>query len=204
MAMNDQPRPRTQSRAVRRAQIIEATIETIAARSLSRTTLTEVARTAGLSHGLVLFHFQTKEQLLAETLGHLAEEYRQNWLTALEAAGPDPISRLMAVVTANFAPSVCTPTRIAAWCGFWSEAPIRPIYLQVYGDKDDEYGAMVERLCADLLQERGLGHDPARVARIIRVSIEGLWIDMMSPPQPYDRDEALATARLAVDLCFRT
>jgi len=71
--------PRTMSREARRGQIIEATIRTLAARGFARTTLTEVARTAGLSPGLVLFHFETKEKLLAETLGFLAEEYWQNW-----------------------------------------------------------------------------------------------------------------------------
>ena len=43
--------PRTMSREQRRTQLIEATISTLAARGYSRTTLTEVARTAGLSHG---------------------------------------------------------------------------------------------------------------------------------------------------------
>ena len=41
--------PRKASRESRREQLIEATIETIAACGLSRTTLTEVADAAGLS-----------------------------------------------------------------------------------------------------------------------------------------------------------
>ena len=73
-----EPPPRKMSRESRRAQLIESTIETLALRGYARTTLTEVARTAGLSHGLVNFHFETKEKLLSETLGYLAEEYRLN------------------------------------------------------------------------------------------------------------------------------
>ena len=69
------PPPRKEPRAVRRSQLIEATIETLALRGYARTTLTEVARVAGLSHGLVNFHFDNKEKLLAETLAYLAEEY---------------------------------------------------------------------------------------------------------------------------------
>ena len=60
------PPPRKQPRDTRRQQLIEATIETLAARGYARTTMTEVARTAGISHGLVNFHFETKEKLLAE------------------------------------------------------------------------------------------------------------------------------------------
>ena len=63
----DTPIPRKLSRETRKAQLIDATIEVIAVRGYARTTLTDVANRAGLSHGLVNFHFQTKEKLLAET-----------------------------------------------------------------------------------------------------------------------------------------
>ena len=77
MAKPETRAPRKASRESRREQLIEATIETIAANGLSRTTLTEVANAAGLSHGLVNFHFQSKDRLLAETLLYLSEEYRR-------------------------------------------------------------------------------------------------------------------------------
>ena len=90
--------PRTLSRDERRTQLIEATLSTIAERGFSRTTLTEVARRAGLSHGLVLFHFETKEKLFADTLDYLSEEYHRNWQAALDGAGPKPEERLAALV----------------------------------------------------------------------------------------------------------
>ena len=85
--------PRTQSRDARRLQVIEATIQSLADRGFSRTTITDVAERAGISLGLVLFHFQSKENLLAETLDYLAEEYRLNWQAALAEAGPAPEAR---------------------------------------------------------------------------------------------------------------
>jgi TetR/AcrR family transcriptional repressor of bet genes len=97
------------SREARRAQLVASTIRTLAARGYSRITLTDVAREAGLSHGLVLFHFETKEKLLAETLGFLAEEYRQNWQSALERVGDDPAEQLNALIEADFNPAICTP-----------------------------------------------------------------------------------------------
>lgn len=75
--MNDHtllPPPRKMSRETRRGQLTEATIEVLAERGFARMTLTEVARKAGLSRGLVNLHFQTKEGLLSETLILLAEE----------------------------------------------------------------------------------------------------------------------------------
>ena len=72
---------------ISRAEIIDAALKLLGPhRSVSSLSLREVAREAGLSHGLVNFHFQSKENLLVETLLYLAEEYRLNWTSALEAA----------------------------------------------------------------------------------------------------------------------
>jgi AcrR family transcriptional regulator len=190
------------SREARRTQLIESTIETIAARGFSRTTLTEVARTAGLSHGLVLFHFETKEKLLAETLAYLAEEYRQNWQSALAAVGDDPAEQLNALIEADFAPAICTPARLAAWCAFWGEAQSRPHYQSTYGPLDEAYNRRLEDICARLSDRGGYGRLAVRVARVIRVTIEGVWLDMMTMVSPYSREEALATARTAAGLAF--
>ncbi len=193
VAAPDERRPRKASREARRMQLIEATIEVLSRQGYARTTLTEVARVAGLSHGLVNFHFATKEGLLAETLAYLAEEYRDNWRRALAAAGPGPAARLAALLKADFEPAVCTPARLAAWCSFWGEAQSRPMYQASCGDKDDAYNANMEAICADLLAEGGYAGDPVIVARVLRVTIEGVWLDMMTMAKPYAREEAMRT-----------
>jgi TetR/AcrR family transcriptional repressor of bet genes len=190
------------SREARRTQLIESTLRTLAARGFARTTLTEVARTAGLSHGLVLFHFETKEKLLAETLAWLAEEYRQNWQAALAAAGEDPAQQIAALIDADFAPTICTPERLAAWCAFWGEAQSRPLYQDACGTKDEEYNRTLESICARLIDLGGYRLDPVIAARILRVTIEGVWLDMMTMARPYSVQEAQATARTAAALCF--
>jgi AcrR family transcriptional regulator len=190
----DAPAPRKASRASRREQLIEATIETLATFGLSRTTLTEVAGAAGLSHGLVNFHFQSKEKLLVETLLYLAEEYRENWTRALAAAGPTPAERLDALIRADYEPAVSAPSRLKAWCAFWGEAQSRPVYQEKCGANDREYIRTLEAVCAALVAETGTRFDPARVARILRVTIEGTWLDLITMTAPYSRDEALATA----------
>jgi TetR/AcrR family transcriptional repressor of bet genes len=190
---SDDRKPRKASREARKVQLMEATIGVLARDGFSRTTLTEVARAAGLSHGLVNFHFASKEGLLAETLAYLAEEYRENWTRALGTAGERPAEQLAALLLADFAPRVSTPARLAAWCAFWGEAQSRPMYQQSCGDKDLAYNENMERICAALLEEDGRVADPVIVARVLRVTIEGVWLDMMTMAVPYARDDALRT-----------
>ena len=209
--MNPNPEPiareperasRTQTREARRQQLIEATISTLATRGFARTTLTEVARAAGISHGLVLFHFETKEKLLIETLVFMTEEYHQNWQAALAAAPLDPAARLLAMIDADFAPAITTPARLGAWCAYWGEAQSRPIYQQACGEKDAAYARQLEAICAELVLAGGYKVDPTVAARILRLVIEGTWLDMMTMQNPYLPAEAKRTVMSSVALCF--
>lgn len=185
--------PRKLSREARREQLIEATIAVLAVRGYARATLTEVADTAGLSHGLVNFHFTSKDTLFSETLAYLSEEYTQNWQRAVAMAGPSPASQLDALVRADFLPEISTPQRLAAWCAFWGEAQSRPLYQEKCGSKNAIYIETLEQICAALLAEGGYPGKADRVARAIRVASEGIWIDLVTQPEAYTPEEAMRT-----------
>ena len=70
---------RKASKETRRQQLIEATIDLLAKRGYSETTMADVADGAGLSRGIVNFHFESKEKLLVATLQYMADEYSQHW-----------------------------------------------------------------------------------------------------------------------------
>lgn len=198
-----EPRPRKASRASRREQLIEATIEVVAERGLSRTTLAEVVARAGVAHGLVNFHFSTKDRLLTETLLFLAEEYRQNWTAALARVPPDdPAAQLDALIAADFAPAVTTESRLAAWCAFWGEAQSRPMYQAQCGSNDTAYIAMMEEICARLIASGSYPHDPVRAARVVRVAVEGIWLDRITMSAPYPTPEALRTIHTVTAALF--
>lgn len=188
-----EPPPRKMSRETRRQQLIEATVETLALRGYASTTLTEVARTAGLSHGLVNFHFESKAGLLSETLQFLAEEYRLNWTRYLAEAPPSPAAQLDALLRADLDPAICTPSRLSAWLAFWGEAQGRPLYQERASANDDHYISQLEGICTRLMAEGSYDGDIRRIARVLRISAEGVWLDMMTMRQPYDAAESQAT-----------
>jgi TetR/AcrR family transcriptional repressor of bet genes len=187
------PSPRTQSRDARRARMIEATIDSLAEKGYSRTTLTDVAARAGTSHGLVLFHFRSKENLLAETLDFLTEEYRINWQSAVAAAGKAPEEQIRALIKADFEEAICTPSRLSAWCAFWGESQSRPLYQAQSGANDDLYNANLVQLCGQMNELYGFKQDPERSGRLLRFMIEGVWLDLITLAKPYSVAEAYET-----------
>jgi len=203
MARRDPPKSRTASKELRRQQLIDSTIDSIALRGFSETTMANVAEGAGLSRGIVNFHFQSKDNLFEETLRYLAEEYRSVWQRALEGAGSDAATRLEALVAAEFHPQVCSRKKIAVWFAFLGEAKSRPTYREICGLRDREHRNVVDGLCAAIERDGGYGQGRAeQVARSLAAMIDGFWLDQLIVPEVCSRETACETALAFLGLVF--
>jgi TetR/AcrR family transcriptional repressor of bet genes len=181
---------RKASKETRRLQLIEATIDSLAKRGYSETTMADVADGAGLSRGIVNFHFESKEKLLVATLQHMSEEYAAHWRGALDKAGDDPARRLAAVVAADFDRAVCSRRKLAAWGAFWGEAKSRPTYQALCGSRDMAYQEMMAVLCRALARDGGYGFDPDKAALGLSAMLEGLWLRLMMGGEDINRERA--------------
>ena len=100
-------RSRAVQSLLRKQQLIGSTIECIDQFGLSQTTIAKIALHAGVSQGVVIFHFQTKELLLEQVLRFLSKAYTDNWKSAIALAGEAPIDQLCSIVLSAFSPEVC-------------------------------------------------------------------------------------------------
>src|SRR5215510_5210123 len=167
------PNRREEAKERRRLELIEATIDSIARRGFSETTLADVADHAGLSRGIVNFYFKSKDALFADTLRHLADEYRQVWGRALANAGEDPARRLRALLMVNFDPRVFSRKKIAVWYAFWGEAKSRPAYLALCAEKDREYRRALDDCVGAVVAAGDYRCDPVVVARTFDAITDG-------------------------------
>lgn len=196
------PLGRKATREFRREQLIEATIATVSSRGLSMTTLSDVARAAGVSHGLVNFHFQTKDRLMAETLAFMSKQHRDIWEAAVNAAGPDAASRLNALILTEFCETHMSSDRLNAWCAFWGESAHRSNYLEQCGDNDRAYIEAFTASCNDLISAGGYDIDARLAGRVLRLTIEGVWLELMFTAMPYALEEARKTAFFCASTLF--
>lgn len=199
---DDDRKKRKASRELRRQQLVDATIECLARRGFSETTLADVADAAGLSRGIVNFHFESKERLLQATLQHMADEYAAHWRAALVRAGPKPADQLRAVVEMHFDRAISSRRKLAAWVAFWGEAKSRPTYKALCGARDVQYQETLVALCVALVAEGGRKVDPHAVALGLDSMLEGLWLRLMMGGEGVGRAEALAAARLHLEITF--
>ena len=175
----------------RKRQLINATMDCIDKLGLSQTTLARIAERAGLSQGNVVFHFQSKEALLDQTLRDLSDEYVTNWQSALVTAGPDPLSQLCALIRTSFATRICNRRKISVWFAFWGESRSRPKYMRVCGANDKAFSDKLLSLCT-AIQARHEARLSAKTAALsIEGMIDGLWQNFLIGPPGFKREQAI-------------
>ena len=182
---------RTASKQQRQQQLIRATVRSVAKNGLSDTTMATVAKEAGLSQGIINLHFKSKENLLAETLRYIAEEYKASWERALKSAGPSPAEQLAALVEVDFKLPVCDRNKLAVWFAFWGESKSRPTYRKLCATRDIQYRRELAALCQSLIDEEGYtGLDAMALATGLSAMSEGLWLDLLISPRSLTRTQA--------------
>lgn len=185
-------RNRKRQSEFRKQQLIDATIDCIDQLGLSQTTLAKIAARAGLSQGNVVFHFQSKEALLEQTLQFLDNEYRGTWEQAIAAAADTPDAQLQAMIRAAFAAKIFNRRKISVWFAFWGESRSRPKYRQVCGASDQAFSDRLLQLCTALEQRGGASLAATTAALAIEGMIDGLWQNFLINDTGFKRDRAVA------------
>jgi AcrR family transcriptional regulator len=158
-------RARTDGARGTKARIIDAAEEVVLRDGVARLTLDAAATEAGLSKGGVLYHFPTRDALVAAMVEKIIEEFDRDIAHLLEHdTGPGSFTR--AYIRATMAPSSPRPDREdrlgAAVIAAAAAEPALLVPLQLAADR------WQERLEHD-------GIDPT-LATVVRLASDGLWM----------------------------
>ena len=196
MATTAKNTSRTATREKRRQQLIDATMKCIARKGMGSTTLGDVAGEAGLSQGIVNLHFESKDNLLNETLRYLADEYKTQFSHAYEKSGPGAADKLHALMKLDLSPSVLDRRKVAVWFAFWGEVKSRPIYRDICEKSDEYYDEIVRSLCSQLIAEGDYKNITAlAISTALASMTNGMWLSCLISPKLFDRQNAM----IAVD-----
>lgn len=174
-----------------KARILDAVVPVVAAHGISGTTLARVADRAGVSQGVLVFHFKSKSGLLNATCRHLTEDYLALWQPLIEES--DPVARLFGLVRADFHPSVCGQDQLALWFAFWGEANAHEWYDDFCRDVESQRVDIMKTTCRELSGKMGLDN-PETLAAAIDGFTDGLWLQMHLRRGVFDREQALEMA----------
>ncbi|MCS0497615.1 betaine-aldehyde dehydrogenase [Ancylobacter sp. MQZ15Z-1] len=156
---------------VRRRQLIEATIDSLAEIGFNASTLAQIARRAGVSPGLVAHYFGDKDGLLEATLRSLSLRLYRATASRLRVAH-GPRARVQALIDANLAPEEFDQRTSSVWLAFWGQV----LHSERLRRVQRVYQA---RMLANLrhdLRELVVAGEVHRLAITIAAVIDGLWL----------------------------
>ncbi|MFX1676626.1 transcriptional regulator BetI [Paraburkholderia sp. A2WS-5] len=188
--------PKIGMRDVRRAQLIDATLQSIDQSGLSGTTLATVAQHANISTGIVSHYFGGKDGLLEATMRHILRDLWEATMRRRTAAKDEPRARLRAIVAANFDVSQVNTPVMKTWLAFWAESMHQPALRRLQRVNTRR---LYSNLCAEF--ERVLPRAASRRAATgLAAMIDGLWLRGTLTGEPFDTRAALRVANEYIDL----
>jgi AcrR family transcriptional regulator len=179
----------------RREQIVAAAYALAARRGLRAVTIRDVARKAGISVGLVIFHFGTKDRVVLALLDWVVANTVSLTVGPEVAAVRDPLDRLVAVLRQELLRLGREPRRNRLFFEFWSEGIWnRGVRVRMQRDLD-RYRDAIRPFVDDAVvayPERFAGVDSANLTTAVVSFLKGCAVQ--STIQPDLDVEALSRA----------
>lgn len=167
-----------QSPDARREALMDATLRCLADRGVERTSIRSICEEAGVSVGLVNHYYSSKDALIADVYGRLADGLLAALQQEVERDGGSARQRLSAFFRASFSSVVLDPDLLRVWLSFWSMTHRSELIADVHARTYGNYLATLEEMLAALAREEGPGELDVRLTAIgLSGLLDGLWVE---------------------------
>lgn len=166
-------------------------------------TLDRVAERAGISRGLVVFHFKSKSKLLEEVLYYLGSQYEEGWNTVYHEPASSSLEKVLSLLDYDIRFAYDNPKFVSAWHAFWGEAKGNLLYNNIGFPRDVDYEDQLESLVQSAIEEQG--SDPAEASPIIMgltAMMFGVWVESHLNHDPDDCARYMQSVRFYLGKCF--
>ena len=184
--------------AVRRREIIDATVRVMASRGWSETSIDEITREAGVSRGLISYHFKDKNDLLSGVLERSREIF-SDAVAAAVVASNDQAEQMRLATRAAILQARDDPVAFEVFLNFSANSATDPsLHAQVqqlYQHFRDVTAQAIRRGQESGIYSREL--DPETAAARHQGTIIGIALQWLLAPGAFDLE---ATAARAVDM----
>ncbi|OIJ66438.1 TetR/AcrR family transcriptional regulator [Streptomyces mangrovisoli] len=183
------PRKRVKNYGAGRAALLDAAVRVVARGGLRRLTYRAVAEEAGVTHGLVVHHFGSRDALIEEALAHAVR-------SSLSSSALEPGTGSVQDFSAGLADMVESGPDLQAFqYELLLEARRRPELLPQMRGLYEEYFEATRRELSQMLErpvDRGL-------SRLVFAALEGLVLHQLVFGERAVTEEALAELRVLLD-----
>jgi TetR/AcrR family transcriptional repressor of bet genes len=189
--------PKVGMQPIRRQQLIEATLQAVDKVGMAEASIGVIAKTAGVSNGIISHYFQDKNGLIQATMAHLMRALAISVATRRKAlSDPSARAHLQVIIEGNFDVSQVNNPAMKTWLAFWAASMHQPSLHRLQRINDHR---LYSNLCCEF--RRVLPVVQARqAARGLAALIDGLWLRGALSGDAFDTEQALRIANEYLDM----
>jgi AcrR family transcriptional regulator len=179
-------------------KLIQSTLHSLMEEGVDGCSVRKICDRAGMSVGLINYHFGTLNELLAAAYLGLAYSLMDEAI--VKSKGSElPRQRLSAFITASFSDSVMQRKILRAWVVFWSLIDRAPQIKDAHDASNQAFRVHLEHSFCELDRVRSVVPSPRMAAIGLTALMDGLWLEWCLSSKTFRADEAVSLCEQWVD-----
>lgn len=190
------------SEAVRRDDLITATLDCVAEFGIAGATVRQIAARAGVTGGLIRHYFDSKDQMLQAAYRQLMTQMCAP-SHAIARENGDAADCLRRFILANLTPPIADARTISLWAAFIGHIPIDPDLARIHREHYLAFLTSLDMLIVRCFQDLGrpiAEKQSRRLAVAINGLIDGLWLEGSLIDDMFDTGEITGMALQSIEL----
>lgn len=180
--------------AERKDQIVRATVECITKHGYHNFSMQDVARTAGVSKGIIHYYFLNKDDLMMSVLDRVAGDIERVLGQEMDAI-QDPVQKLKIFMSVSFGIVKNTKEYYQVNMDFWTQINQKKEVRQVISRHYSKFRETCARVIEEGIRVGAFKKvDPNVYASYVIAVIDGLSLQWLFDETVYDYDEVVRTA----------
>lgn len=189
------------SEEARKEQILRAALAVAKRERLQGLSTRRVATEAGLSHGLVFFHFKSKDALLVALLDWLLDDMAVPQMDADLQRIPSALDRLLELLRREVSRFVMERSRVELFFDYWVVGTRHPRIRRRLRSALERYRALLRPMADEIVREapqRFSGVSADGLAALAVGVVEGCAVQAVIDPDHFDVEQFMATTKALV------
>ena len=178
--------------------LVNATLDIIAENGITETTISSIIERAGLSRGMINLHFESKNNLLVASAKAFNEEYYDILDNRIQHAGGTPAQIILELVRADLSEALMNERSARIWHAFRGVASTNAGIARYSSPRDKRLRGIIRSAFEKIAAEYESPQDvtqPRDATFSLLALLEGMWVDYLSNPNAFSREDALSVIR---------
>lgn len=180
-------------------KLIQATIDCLMEQGMEGNSVRKIAARAGVSTGLINYHYPTVNDLVADAYQHLALSFLDAAIQKCEESERPPRQLISTFIGEIFADEVMQRRVLRAWVVFWGLIDSSDKMQKAHLESTRSFTLYLQTLFEGLEKNSTMKLSPKLAAIGLSSMIDGLWLEWCLQSDAFDRSECVRLCEFWVD-----